>query len=224
MPNRAHLARSRARRAAELSLSGGRELSKSERLNGLRDPVLKLRDRSSEVRSFSVRLQRIRISVSLFFPRCCSEATTRSRAYASARTTFGRGRPLAGPEEERTSPCPAHCPSGRDEPRPNSRQNVDARSLRRQPQLGHVIGGRPPRNPMGTMWSARAEMSTFPGSASRRPSSRPLTRSTSLPESSMPRVPAKSGGRFADSPHPAAPDADQEPSKGPLTSTFTRGR
>jgi len=26
-----------------------------------------------------VRLQRIRISVSLFFPRCCSEATTRSR-------------------------------------------------------------------------------------------------------------------------------------------------
>src|SRR4029079_13486142 len=139
-PTRAHLARSRARRAAELSLSGGRELSKSERLNGLRDPVLKLRDRSSEVRSFSVRLQRIRISVSLFFPRCCSEAPTRSRANASARTTFGRGRPLAGPEEERTSPCPADCPSGRDETRPNSRQNVDARSLRRQPQLGHVIG------------------------------------------------------------------------------------
>ncbi len=87
-----------------------------------------------------MRLQRIRISVSLFFPRCCSEATTRSRAYASARTTFGRGRPLAGPEEERTSPCPAHCPSGRDETRPNSRRNADARSLRRQPQLGHVIG------------------------------------------------------------------------------------
>jgi len=115
-------------------------MSKSERLNGLRDPVLKLRDRSSEVRSFSVRLQRIHISVSLFFPRCCSEATTRSRANASARTTFGRGRPLAGPEEERTSPCPAHCPSGRDETRPNSRRNVDARSLRRQPHLGHVIG------------------------------------------------------------------------------------
>jgi hypothetical protein len=76
---------------------------------------------------------------------------------------------------------------------------------------------------MGTMWSARAEMSTFPGSASRRRSSRPLTRSTSLPESSMPRVPAKSGGRFADSPHPAAPDANQGPPKGPLTCTFTVG-
>ena len=55
---------------------------------------------------------------------------------------FGRGRPLAGPEKERTSPCPAHCPSGRDETRPNSRRQWWRLQFSASTPTGQSEGGR----------------------------------------------------------------------------------